>query len=232
MTEKMCWICEKNPANSGEHIIKKSVLDKIFGKVEHGKYRYLKHATSNKPKLLQSHTSNNLKFRKSICSQCNGALTQQHDISFSTFIDNIFDKETSIIQRGKINLGSMTNNDEATRTGVALYFLKIFGCLLIENNMCIDDSDFKSLRESILSDHIYLEGIYVAFHRDIKKLALGGRNTVAQIHSVTGNTILWTIDIGWLTMIISYPVALSDEKYGQAWLLNDDIKIIKIGKLT
>ncbi len=232
MAEKICWICEINPADSGEHIIKKSVLDKIFGKYEKGKYRYLSHVGGRKNILIQSHNSKIFKFRKSICSQCNGDLTQPHDISFSTFIDNIFDKETTIVSRQKIHLGSMTNKNDATRTGVALYLLKIFGCLLIEKDIQIDDADFKRLRDSITSDRVYIENVHIAFHRDIKKLALGGRKRVAQSSSATEQAVHWTIDIGWLSMIISYPIAMSDEKFGQAWTLNDDIQIIKVGKLT
>lgn len=232
MTDKMCWICTSEKADSGEHIIIKSILDKVFGDLNTGEKRYLGNTNGNRNTPIKSHKRNNhLKFNNSICGNCNSSLTQEHDKSFALFIDKIFKSEQSIIRREVIDLDTMTDNNTSTKTGVELYFLKIFGCLLIENNITINETVFNNIRHSIFKNKTLTRKVNVSFHRNLKKLELFGRNYVAQFSSFTESNIIWTIDISWLSINITYPIPVSEKEFGQNWILGKDQKMIKLGRL-
>jgi len=63
MSDK-CWICEVNDADSGEHIIKKSVLNFIMGKPSQEQKRFLTHHHGRKNKPVASFKGNSFKFKK------------------------------------------------------------------------------------------------------------------------------------------------------------------------
>ena len=61
-----CWICETNDADSGEHVIKKSVLDFVMGKPTIIRKRYISRVNGKRNIGVGSFKNNNFKFKKSI----------------------------------------------------------------------------------------------------------------------------------------------------------------------
>ena len=224
-----CWICEKNIADSGEHIIKKSTLNYILGKPAISSRRYIKRFGSKKSIGVGSFKGNRFKFKKSICKHCNNTLTQPYDDAFDIFIKNIFKSQRNIVSRQLINIRSMCGNNEI-QNNLSLYLYKIFGCMIIEHGFKINTNDFFALRESLLTGVAKPANIYLSVHRDLKKLSVKNGTLVAQLPTFSGMFTTWTIDLDWFSMILSYP---SDPplKYGQSWLLSQPCARLKLGKL-
>ena len=225
----MCWICEINIADSGEHIIKKSTLNFILGKPSISSRKYVKRLTSKKFLGVGSFKGNRFKFKKSICKHCNNVLTQPYDEAFDIFIKNLFKSKKHIVARQIINVKSMCGSD-IVQNNLSLYLMKIFGCLIIECGFKINDNDFKQIRESLLSGESKPTYIYLSFHRDLKKLSIKNGTLVAQLPAFNDIFSTWTLDLDWISIILSYP---SDPplKYGQSWLLSQPCHRLKIGKL-
>ena len=72
--------------------------------------------------------------------------------------------------------------------------------------------------------------IYLSVHRDLKKLSIKNGTLVAQLPAFNDIFSTWTLDLDWISIILSYP---SDPplKYGQSWLLSQPCHRLKIGKL-
>src|SRR6188472_2933686 len=74
----MCWICNTNEANSGEHKTKRSDLLAVLGNPTQSEpffYHDLKEA--NQP--VRTLRADILKAPVRICAHCNGTRTQPHD---------------------------------------------------------------------------------------------------------------------------------------------------------
>ena len=108
--------------------------------------------------------------------------------------------------------------------------MKIFGCLIIENNIKIHDNDFKVLRESILYGTARPTNLYLSFHRDLKKLSVKNGTVVAQFPSFSGIFSTWTIDLDWISLILSYP-GPPPKLYGKSWALGEPCTRLRLGKL-
>lgn len=120
-----CWICGDH-ANSREHIIKRTNLEKIFD----NKPIY-KNDLKSKNLKAQSLKSDYLKFPKSICSVCNGNVTQPFDRSWDIIFNYLFDNKKIIIPNSKIKLNKIFKYDTKRHMlNVHLYCLKILGCVL------------------------------------------------------------------------------------------------------
>lgn len=226
-----CWICATNIADSREHVIKKSTLDFIMGKPTISNKRYISRVNGKRNIGVGSFKNNNFKFKKSICSYCNSTLTQLYDDAFDIFIKNLFKSKSHIISRQIINISSACGNNNSVQNDLALYLMKIFGCLIVENKFSINANDFKSIRESLLYGTAQPTNIYLSFHRDMQKLNVKKGTLIARFPSFSGIFATWTIDLDWVSLILSYPGS-PPNKYGQSWHLNQPCKRLKLGKLT
>ena len=142
-----CWICG-NEANTGEHRIKASDLKLVFRNISPEKPIFM-HNDKRINRKIESVGSDRLKSLALICSKCNSELTQPYDIAwekFSSFINCHY----LVIHSGKkiylhkIFPGSVTRSI----LYIHLYFVKLFGCVIIEKQIPIDIRPFS---EAILS---------------------------------------------------------------------------------
>src|SRR5690349_15005842 len=74
----LCWICNANPADSGEHKHKRSDLLAVFGKPSQTKPLYY-HDLTRTNRLVGGLDAKILHAPLRICKECNNALTQAHD---------------------------------------------------------------------------------------------------------------------------------------------------------
>ncbi len=137
MTQAKCWICGE-PATTGEHMIKKSDLLAIFGKPKRGSPLYL-HNASRSNQIIQGLNADALKLASRLCAPCNNARSQSYDRAwemFSWFARN---------QLPPIRPGDYIRADRifplSSNLGmrhVQLFFVKLFGCLIEDNQIPID----------------------------------------------------------------------------------------------
>ena len=168
---KKCWICEINEANSGEHVLKKSVLDFILGKPSPTNKRFISYNRDRRNKPVSSFKNNRFKFEKNICQRCNDTLTQPYDDAFDIFIRKLFAQKTLVINRGRTNIKSLCGN-EKERDNLALFLMKAFGCLIVHHGVTINNLDFQALRTSLLDGKVRSSNVYLSLHRDLKKLSV------------------------------------------------------------
>lgn len=143
-----CWICGGNEANTSEHRIKASDLRLIFGKISPEKPLFI-HNDKKINQKIKSVKSDRLKSYESICSKCNNELTQPYDKAWEKFSSFINSNHRVICSGKKIYLrkifpGSVTRS----MLYIHLYFVKLFGCIIIEKQIPIDIRPFS---EAILS---------------------------------------------------------------------------------
>ena len=226
MTEN-CWICEKEEANSGEHAIMKAAYEKILGKIDNGDKVFFSYADGKKNIPIGSFKNERLKFGKSICQTCNGALTQPYDNEFMSLIEKLFKSKDLIISRNRLGLNSFD------KTNLALYFIKIFGCLTREFNVSVTETDRELIRQSILQGKVLTDNIFFSMHRDIGKLVAKGTTKMIPNYPVFEEDFcLWIIELDWISIMICYPFAPKQRKCGTQWNLNSDITSLSIGKLS
>ena len=229
MSEK-CWICEVNDADSGEHVIKKSVLKFIMGKPNKEQKRFISHHHGRKNVAVASFKNKNFKFKKSICKRCNDTVTQPHDDAFDIFVKNIFKRKASIINRRVVNIRSLCGNEEAKKN-LSLYLMKLFGRLIVHHNERINTRDFEAVRESILRGVPQVTNVYMSMHRCLAKLSAKKGVLVAQYPHFDRGYISWIIDLDWISLVLSYPTFPPPKQYGESWHLGSNAFRFKIGTL-
>jgi hypothetical protein len=220
-----CWICEANDAETGEHVIMKSACERLMGKLKNGEKVFFSHIQGKKNIPIGSFKNDQLKFNKSICKTCNNVLTQPYDTEFLKFIDKIIESKSLIISRNRLSLTSLD------QTKLALHFIKIFGCLLIDNRVNINSTDYERIRCSILEGKVLTNKINLSVHRHLGKLALMSTPTIANYPVFSKNFCVWIIDLDWISLVVSYPFAPMQKEYGTQWQLNTTIQSMKLGKL-
>jgi hypothetical protein len=223
MSDK-CWICNVNKAESGEHVIMKSAFEKLLGKPEKDKNRFFIYKAERKKRMIGSFKNDQLKFDKSICTQCNGALTQPYDNEFMSFIGKLIRSKTLIVSRNKLAFNSFN------KINLALYFIKIFGCLLKENDGLIEERDFELIRQSLLRGKVLTDNIYLSAHRDLDKLAALGAKSIGHCPVLEKTFCSWIIDLDWISLVISYPFPPIQNEWGMPWNLGEDVISLTLGK--
>lgn len=224
MTEN-CWICDKEEAATGEHAIMRAAYDRLLGKIEKGEKAFFSYVKGKRNIPIGSFKNNRLKFDKSICQTCNGAMTQPYDNEFISLIEKLLQSKRFIISRNRLSLNSFD------KTNLALYFIKIFGCLIKETNGNVAPADHELIRQSILQGKVLTNNIYFSAHRDLGKLAAKGTKTVSNYPVFEEDFCSWIIDLDWISFIICYPFAPMQEQYGTQWNLKTDVTSLSIGKL-
>jgi hypothetical protein len=130
-----CWICGGD-ANSGEHLVKASDLRALFGPVTNKKPLYFHDSvTRNQP--VAGIKSGKLKFSKTICGQCNNERTQPHD--------RAWERLSNYLRAGKYHANAQIRLERLfpgrvrqSMLEVHLFFVKLFGCLIVEYSIPIE----------------------------------------------------------------------------------------------
>lgn len=125
-----CWICGL-VATTKEHKIKKSTLKKIYQKeFQNGEMLHFKNGKYSK---IQGVDSNKIKYQKSLCAKCNNEFTHPFDNSYDLFLNYIIENYQHITKIRIINFFDIYGDTfPLMQLNLFKYFMKIFGCDLIE----------------------------------------------------------------------------------------------------
>ena len=136
-----CWICG-DPANTREHRTKASDLRSLFGIPTQADPIYF-HTAKRKNFRVGSLKASVLKFTNRICIRCNSATTQPHDFAWQRFSEVLRARVPPIAPNTYIRPSRIFPYDSRrAMLNVHLYFLKVFGCQILEGNIRIDTAPF------------------------------------------------------------------------------------------
>ena len=132
-----CWICGDD-ATSGEHKTKKSDLKALFGVPTRNNPLYY-HDDRAKNKPIGSLDSKILKSPIRICAPCNNARTQPHDHAWKEMSGWLRQCQPPV-KPGRVVRGNRIWPYDTKRqmVNVHLYFLKLFGCMIVEGQVPIN----------------------------------------------------------------------------------------------
>lgn len=197
-----CWICGAE-ATTGEHLIKASDLRRYFGLVSQ-KIPLFYHTSQRRNVQLGSTNADRLKSKALICNRCNSSLTQPYDRAwerFSSYLEHRYIQAPSI---DYINLCNVFNvHAKRSAASLQLYFVKLFGCRLIEENVPIDIKPFSNA----LLNATPLSTIYLGF----AFLPDGSGKKIAGVTPIQGIDIggviryaTWLYSVGDLSVFVTY----------------------------
>ncbi len=136
-----CWICG-NEATTGEHKTKASDLRALYGSVSQKNPLFL-HTDQRRNQKVGSVKANKFKFDALICSHCNNARTAPYDKAWEQLSKFLRDKKPTIKKDDVISLHKIFPGAVSkSMLFVHLFFVKLFGCAIVEHKVPIDISPF------------------------------------------------------------------------------------------
>lgn len=224
----ICWVCNKNEANSREHIIKRSDIKRVYGG---GSYRgdhapvHVKNGVTNN---IQGSDSKLVKYNQSLCSECNGNFTQPFDLAYEKFIEYIFDNEELILHKRFVDFIDVYSSEfEVGQRNLYKYFAKSFGCRLVNANAAVPDD----VRE-LLGKDSFETGLKINFsiNEDVLILPPEDRNgfigkggMLAWVDKEDNSKINgyeWNEHVSWLTISYWYNT-YPDGNQGSVWVADN-----------
>lgn len=151
-----CWICGKE-GNTGEHLLKASDLKSYFGHVSQKKPLFY-HTDSRKNIPIGSIKGSRFKSKALICNNCNSNLTQPYDRAWEKLSAYLRVNWSALGKSGKLNLSKVfPGSSKKSLLKVHLYFVKLFGCRIVEYNIPIDIAEFSNaLQKQIAHKAIFI----------------------------------------------------------------------------
>ncbi len=201
-TTPPCWICGQ-PASTREHRAKSSDLLSLFGVPSQENPLYF-HTDKLRNRRLGSLKSNVLKFRNRICERCNSATTQPHDYAWEYFSKCVRKRVPAITPQIYLRPSRIfPYNSRAAMLNIHLYFLKLFGCQIVEGGIPIEIEPFaRAILDGKPHDHVYIGfgptpsggPAKIAGGSDVHVAMLGGKCAFAT----------WFYEVGNLTVNLIY----------------------------
>jgi hypothetical protein len=163
-TNNLCWICNRNEANSGEHKTKRSDLLAVLGTpTQTAPFYYHDLERLNRP--VGSLDATILKSPVRICADCNTARTQPHDFAWEHMSDwlrtrHLPPKVGQLVRGNRI----FPCDTRKHMKHVHLFFVKLFGCMISEAKANGHDVpiDLRTFSNAIMSDRPHRE-VYLQF---------------------------------------------------------------------
>ena len=204
MVKAICWICNQNNANSGEHTIKKSDLNGLYLQVSQ-KEPIHKRRDGSIVKPIGSIKSSGFHYEKVICTECNNSKTQKFDRSWEVLSDYFRKNWSDIKQANRFCLSSVfPENELSEMVNVQLFFVKLFGCKLKESKAAFALSNFsRALNEAGEHSSIYLS---FGVSRHGKSQSYSVNSDVQACRDSSGRIVYmhWFYVIGDLTVNLIY----------------------------
>ena len=140
-----CWICKDSPADTDEHKIKNSNYPLVFDKVSQDTPLYYNDNQGRKNWKIGSTRNKLLVWRNMLCAKCNNERTQPHDIAQDCLFKAICNREPAIQKDTIIRANRLfPYKTRKEMLNVHLFFVKLFGCRIIDEKIPIDIEGFSS----------------------------------------------------------------------------------------
>ncbi len=197
-----CWICGSE-GNTGEHLIKASDLKGYFGVINEDLPVFY-HTNEKKNVKIKSIKSNKFKSNALICAKCNNNLSQPYDKAWERLSNYLRENWIEVSRQKVVPLKNVFLKDiDDSMRDVQLFFVKLFGCRIVEHGIPID---IKSFSTSFLKRDIHSD-IFISIGR-----MRSGENvdvvSMSDIQAVNvGNTVVcarWIYLIGELAVEVVY----------------------------
>jgi hypothetical protein len=164
-----CWWCGAD-ADSREHKLKKSDLVREFGRQFP---EPLVRIREGREEPIQGPNSTLVKFKRTMCAQCNNSRSQPFDQTYDRFVEHLRDRERHILASRSIDLRSVYGPAwEQSRDDLLRYVVKHIGCRLSENEIEVPAS-FRDFLDGGVQpdDELALE---IEIRTDIAEMARSG----------------------------------------------------------
>lgn len=220
-----CWICGEL-ANTGEHKIKKSLLNDVFEDDFNNKN--LQHYKNDKCSIIQGASSKKIQYLNNLCIKCNNQKTQASDFAFDKFFEYIKNNHTTIFRTKMIDFNEIYGS-EYNLEGINLfkYFVKIFGCDLSDNNLKVPIDLVNLLHDKAakvnLAITFSLKDDYSILENPIAtNYGIGSLNTSLENKKTKNETnpfYTFSINLGYITINYFYNISY-DVGLGSQWSAN------------
>lgn len=186
---------------------KASDLRAEFGSVSQKEPLYI-HDNNRKNQPVGSFKADALKFPKSLCSHCNNTRTQPHDLAWEKFSAAIRKHQPKISSGTVVRANRIFTYDTAREMlNMHLYFVKVLGCHIVEEQIPIEIMSFASaIKQGTAHPNIYLKfGIPVSFAGEPLR---GASNALAAIDRSNGQVqfFTWICSPGNIAINVMYAV--------------------------
>jgi len=132
-----CWWCGRETNLSGEHKIKRTDIERALNEYD-GELLYQK---DGRIRPIQSSDSKYFKFKKILCTDCNGSKSQDFDNSYSVFIDFCLNHFDTLTEQGYIDFVNIfPTNPIENKINVLKYFIKHFFTRIAQNQISLDST--------------------------------------------------------------------------------------------
>lgn len=123
---------------------KASDLKSMFGHVSQSAPLYM-HTPVKRNLLVSGIKSDKLKFKSLLCSRCNNERTQPHDQAWERLSRYLREREPPLRPGSVVNLAKVfPGKVRQSMLDVHLYFVKLFGCLIVEHSVPLDLAPFSA----------------------------------------------------------------------------------------
>jgi hypothetical protein len=131
-----CWWCN-NIADTREHVYKRSDLEREYKNDNQIVLIHNEEPFRNGEKL-QSVNSQFIKFKKSLCNNCNSSKSQPFDRAYDKFVTYLKTSEEKCYENSIVLFNDIYKADwEIEKYNLIKYFIKHLGCSLAETNIRI-----------------------------------------------------------------------------------------------
>ena len=199
-----CWICGAE-ADSREHLIKASDMRAFFGKILPRKPVFL-HTDRRRNIPLHSAKANKLKTEhKVICRRCNDDQTAIYDDAWSELLAYCYSNWDTIKKNRREKLNNVFPGSVRKQSiNFHLFFVKLFGCRIVDSNMPIDIGEFsKCVREGIPHRTVFLTFSYRTLNSS-KAFYAGPSAVHAKKYGGICEMATWYYTLGELDVQISW----------------------------
>ena len=174
-----CWICGSE-GNTGEHLIKASDLRSHFKDISE-EYPVYHHSDDKKNVKIKSIKSKKLKSDALICANCNNNLSQPYDKAWETLSGYLRENWKKSLNQGTIPLNEIFPGEiEQSMLNIQLFFVKLFGCRIIEYEIPIDIKSFsKSFLQKEMHKNIFIS---IGQRRGKKNIKVAGMTPIYSVN--------------------------------------------------
>jgi hypothetical protein len=224
-----CWICG-NEAKTGEHLIKASDIRSYFGSLTKDKPVYC-HTGVKKRKILQSADSIHVKSGALICNECNSSRTQEHDRAWETLSAYLQNNPDIMLGGKRFKLSKIFPGGTCRALlCIHLFFVKLFGCRIVEDNVPIDIEMFSNaIMNNKAHEHVYIGIGYLEAHETKKSAGL--TDIEARNINEKSEFATWFYNIGNIGVnIIYWPHKKTPKITGHTWHPDSTGKIFRFSE--